>query len=131
MALNFCGEKTINELNELSGIASDSVFRVLDSGILADSIYCKPGTFVEWSGSAWSVSNVRYATTIDTASESEAIATKIDASAIAPEYDAESTYTADDVVVHNGSLYQAKADIETAEEWTADHWTAIALIDLL
>lgn len=65
MALNFCGEKTINELNELSGIASDSVFRVLDSGILADSIYCKPGTFVEWTGSAWSVSNVRYATTID------------------------------------------------------------------
>lgn len=65
MALNFCGEKTINELNELSGIASDSVFRVLDSGILADSIYCKPGTFVEWSGSAWSVSNVSYATTID------------------------------------------------------------------
>lgn len=131
MALIFCGEKTINELNELSGIASDSVFRVLDSGILADSIYCKPGTFVEWTGSAWSVSNVRYATTIDTEAESETIATKIDASAIAPEYDAESTYSADDVVVHDGGLYQAKADIETAEEWTAAHWTAITLIDLL
>ena len=41
---------------------------------------------------------------------------------IAPEYDATSTYSKDDLVIHDGKLYKAKADIGTAEAWTAAHW---------
>lgn len=37
-------------------------------------------------------------------------------------YDSTATYLEGDVVTHNALLYRAKQDIDTAEEWTAEHW---------
>lgn len=45
---------------------------------------------------------------------------------IAPEY-SKTTYAAGAVVTHSGKLYQAKAAIETAENWTAAHWDEITV----
>ena len=47
--------------------------------------------------------------------------------AIAPKYDATSTYQKDDYVQHEGGLYQAKADISSAEAWDPTHWDAIVV----
>ena len=41
---------------------------------------------------------------------------------IAPEYSNTATYSAKDLVIYEGTLYKAKADIGTAEAWTAAHW---------
>lgn len=41
----------------------------------------------------------------------------------APAYSATSTYTKDELCTHEGKLYYAKANISTAEAWTASHWT--------
>lgn len=50
---------------------------------------------------------------------------------IAPEYDAESTYAAGDLVTHSKKLYACVADIETAEAWTAAHWEETTLAEVL
>lgn len=42
--------------------------------------------------------------------------------AIAPEYDKTATYLKDALVIYDGKLYAAKANIGTAEAWTAAHW---------
>ena len=49
---------------------------------------------------------------------------------IAPEY-TKKTYSEGDVVTHGGKLYAAKADIETAENWTAAHWTQTTVTALI
>lgn len=49
------------------------------------------------------------------------------AGAIASKYDATATYTEGAIVQHEGGLYKAKADISTAEEWTASHWDSFIL----
>lgn len=41
---------------------------------------------------------------------------------IADEYDATSTYSKGDVVIHDSELYEAKANISPAEEWNPEHW---------
>lgn len=41
---------------------------------------------------------------------------------IAPEYDKTKTYLKDALVIYDGKLYAAKANIGTAEAWTAAHW---------
>lgn len=45
---------------------------------------------------------------------------------IAPEY-TKTTYAAGAIVTHSGKLYKAKAEIETAENWTAAHWDEITV----
>lgn len=40
-------------------------------------------------------------------------------------YSAELTYATNDRVKYNHHLYKANQDIETAEEWTPEHWTLI------
>ena len=45
---------------------------------------------------------------------------------IAPEY-TKTTYSAGAIVTHSGKLYQANEAIETAEDWTAAHWTEITV----
>ena len=47
---------------------------------------------------------------------------------IADEYDATATYSAGDYCIYDGKLYKAADDISTAEEWTADHWTATTIM---
>lgn len=42
--------------------------------------------------------------------------------AVAPEYE-KTTYAKGALVFHEGELYKANAAIETAEDWTAAHWT--------
>lgn len=42
---------------------------------------------------------------------------------IAPIYDATATYALDDYVFYNRLLYRCTTAINTAEEWTAEHWT--------
>ena len=42
--------------------------------------------------------------------------------ALAPEYDKTATYAKDALVIYDGELYAAKANIGTAEVWTAAHW---------
>lgn len=41
---------------------------------------------------------------------------------IAPEY-TKTTYAKNQLVMHEGKLYYAKAAIGSAENWTASHWT--------
>ena len=41
---------------------------------------------------------------------------------VADAYSSEKTYKAGDYVLHSGAMYRCKADIDTAEEWTAAHW---------
>lgn len=43
-------------------------------------------------------------------------------SALAPEYDKTATYAKDALVIYEGELYAAKANISTAEAWNASHW---------
>ena len=44
------------------------------------------------------------------------------AGVVAPAYDAESTYAADDLVIHDALLYRCLEDIEIPEDWTQTHW---------
>lgn len=46
----------------------------------------------------------------------------------AAEYSASATYSAGDYCVHEGQLYKANQDIDTAEAWTAAHWTATSIM---
>lgn len=46
-------------------------------------------------------------------------------------YDSTATYSIGDVVTHNALLYRAKQDIDTAEEWTAEHWEETSALDEL
>lgn len=50
---------------------------------------------------------------------------------IAPQYSATATYSAKDLVFHNGVLYKAKSNIGTAEAWTAAHWEATTVAAVL
>ena len=50
---------------------------------------------------------------------------------IAEPYDKESTYEAGDLVTYSKKLYAAKADIETAESWTAAHWEQTTLAEVI
>lgn len=45
---------------------------------------------------------------------------------IAPAY-SKTTYSKGDIVSYSGKLYEAKADIGTAEDWTAAHWQEITI----
>ncbi len=54
----------------------------------------------------------------------------IQALGIAAPY-AQQTYSKCAICTHNGQLYMAKQDIDTAEAFTASHWTAIYLADIL
>ena len=48
---------------------------------------------------------------------------------LAAEYDATATYAVGDYCIHEGQLQRCIVPIETAEAWTASHWTAVALGD--
>lgn len=48
---------------------------------------------------------------------------------LAAEYDATATYAVGDYVIYEGQLYRCTTAIETAEAWTASHWTAVQLGD--
>ena len=50
---------------------------------------------------------------------------------LAPDYDATSTYALDKLCVYSGALYRCTTAIETAEEWTAAHWTEATVEDVL
>ena len=50
---------------------------------------------------------------------------------IAPEYSKTATYSAKDLVIYEGALYKAKADIGTAEAWTPAHWDATSVAAVL
>jgi len=50
---------------------------------------------------------------------------------LAPAYDSTATYKAGDMVIYDDALYQAKADINTAEEWNAEHWDEVNLEEAL
>lgn len=41
---------------------------------------------------------------------------------VAEAYSSEKTYKAGEYVLHSGAMYRCKADIDTAEAWTAGHW---------
>lgn len=41
---------------------------------------------------------------------------------ISDEYDPTKTYTAGQLVTHEGKLYRAKVDISTPEAWNPEHW---------
>jgi len=48
---------------------------------------------------------------------------------LASPYSASSTYAVGDYCTKDGQLYRCTTAIETAEAWTASHWTAVALGD--
>lgn len=50
---------------------------------------------------------------------------------IAPDYSTKSTYEEGDLVVHSDKLYVCSTEIETAEAWTAAHWTETTLAEIL
>lgn len=50
---------------------------------------------------------------------------------IAPDYSAKSTYAEGALVVHSDKLYTCSTEIETAEAWTAAHWTETTLAEIL
>ena len=43
------------------------------------------------------------------------------------EYSSSRTYKKDELCMKDGVLYQCKADIDTAEEWTSSHWKKTSL----
>lgn len=49
---------------------------------------------------------------------------------IAPEY-TKTTYAKNQLVMHEGKLYYAKAAIGTAENWTASHWQETTIAGVL
>ena len=50
---------------------------------------------------------------------------------IAPEYSKTATYAKNQMVMHEGKLYYAKAAIGTAENWTAAHWQETTIADAM
>ena len=48
---------------------------------------------------------------------------------MADEYNSLSTYSIGNIVLYNGQLYKCNTAINTAEAWTAAHWTAITIGD--
>lgn len=50
---------------------------------------------------------------------------------IANAYDSTATYAIGDVVIYSGGLYKCTTTISTAEAWTASHWTATTVSDML
>ena len=50
---------------------------------------------------------------------------------IAPLYSASSTYQVGSYVMYNNQLYICNTAITTAEEWTAAHWTATTVIEIV
>lgn len=62
---------------------------------------------------------------INTAEESPDIS-KV-AHNLAAEYDSTSTYAVGDYCTHDGTLYKCSTAINTAEAWTAAHWTAVTV----
>ena len=50
---------------------------------------------------------------------------------VASDYSASATYSKGDYVLHEGALYRAKQDIETAEVWTASHWESVSVSEAL
>ena len=48
---------------------------------------------------------------------------------IAPAYSSSATYAAGDYVLHDSKLYEANQDIDTAESWTAAHWTFVRVME--
>ena len=53
------------------------------------------------------------------------------ATALAPAYDSSSVYNKDAKVVNFGKLWNAKQNIQTAEEWNPEHWDEISICSLL
>lgn len=52
---------------------------------------------------------------------------EVTAASMAPVYSTSATYAVGDYVTYNGQLYRCTTEIETAEAWTAAHWTAAAV----
>ena len=48
---------------------------------------------------------------------------------IAADYSAEATYAVGDYCIYETMLYKCNTAIETAEEWNAEHWTAVSLAE--
>lgn len=48
---------------------------------------------------------------------------------LAQEYDSAATYAQGDYCIYDGGLYRALEDIDTAEAWTAAHWTSVKAAD--
>lgn len=48
---------------------------------------------------------------------------------LAPAYSTSATYKVGDYCLYNAKLYMCKTAIETAEEWTAAHWTQVTFTD--
>ena len=59
------------------------------------------------------------------------LASKVDYSDISDEYDPTATYEVGDLCIHENGLYKCSTAISTAEAWTAAHWTAIALDEVM
>lgn len=79
-----------------------------------------------WTSGHWTQTDVEseFATDADlTASFNTA------AHNLAAEYDSTATYAVGDYCTHDGTLYKCSTAINTAEEWTAAHWTAVAVTD--
>lgn len=49
----------------------------------------------------------------------------------APVYSASQTYSAGALALHENKLYKCTTDISIEEEWTAAHWTAVSLKDIM
>lgn len=77
------------------------------------------------------VGNVNTAGSTQIAAVNSAGASIINAlpNTIAANYSASKTYAVGDYVLYNNALYQCTTAIETAEEWTAEHWSAAKVAD--
>lgn len=73
--------------------------------------------FKRWNGTSWEVIGPQISSTrFDDTNHM-----------IAPEYSSTDTYNVGDYVVQSDKLYKCISAIESAEEWTAAHWTQVSV----
>ena len=73
--------------------------------------------FKRWNGSSWETIGPQISSTrFDDTNHM-----------VAPEYSSTSTYNVGEYVVQSDKLYKCISAIESAEEWTAAHWTQVSM----
>lgn len=95
---------------------------------LAKALGTPNDTQVNSAVSAWLAAHPEATTTVTDGSITNAkLASSFVTPGTAAAYSSSATYAVGDYCFHNGSLYRCTTAITTAEAWTAEHWTAVAL----
>lgn len=100
-------------------------------GKLIEDIIDAISTALAGKASTADLANKADKSDLDKKANASTVASKTDLSVIAPSYDDTATYSAGDVVVKSGKLYQCKTAVETAEAFDPEKWTEVTVASLI